>query len=226
MVPSMTQNQWHTVVDGENILLIAKQAGFRNWRTIFDHPKNEAFRQNNPDPYSIHTGDSVWLPEKTPRSSFQCETDKEHRFVVKTLKALLYLVLETNDDIPYANRKYEIWIDGQQYGTEERHTSADGMIKTEIPVVPELELRVWFEGDTDAPTIYTVRTGDLDPIDTIEGIQDRLNNLGYDCGEEHGEIGSETEAALQAFQSDFGLTSTGELDDATRRTLQKEHDLK
>lgn len=225
MASSIPRNQWHTVVAGENILLIAKQAGFRNWQTIFEHQKNQTFRQNNPDPYSIHTGDSVWIPEKMPRPGFKCEVGKEHQFVVKTLKASLYLVLENDDDLSYADRKYEIWINGQQYGNEERRTSGDGVVTGEIPVVPEIELKIWFEGDADEPTTYIVRTGDLDPIDTIAGVQDRLNNLGYDCGDEQGEIGPETKAALQAFQSDFGLAPTGEIDDATRRILQQEHDV-
>ncbi len=225
MTSSIARNQWHIAADGENLLLIAKQAGFRNWRTIFDHPNNKAFKQKNSDPYSIHTGDRVWIPEKMPRSGFKCEVGKEHQFVVKTLKASLYLVLENDDDLSYADRKYEIWINGQQYGNEERRTSGDGVVTGEIPVVPEIELKIWFEGDADEPTTYIVRTGDLDPIDTIAGVQDRLNNLGYDCGDEQGEIGPETKAALQAFQSDFGLTPTGEIDDATRRILQQEHDV-
>jgi peptidoglycan hydrolase-like protein with peptidoglycan-binding domain len=63
----------------------------------------------------------------------------------------------------------------------------------------------------------------LNPIDTVSGIKQRLNNLGYHCGDESEE---ETDAVLEAvlqFQKDNGLKETGEFDDATRAKLESLH---
>ena len=225
MTNSIKQNQWHTVVDSENILLIAKQAGFRSWQTVFNHPKNEDFRQNNPDPYVTRTGDQVWIPKKNPHKGFLCNVGTTNRFVVKTLKSLFHLVMEDEDGIPYVGKNFEILINGQVYGDKERRTSNDGLVSAEVLVSSEFELRIWFEGEANSPTIYTVKTGALDPIDTIEGVQDRLNNLGYDCIGEDGKIGLKTKAALKEFQTDFDLATTGEIDSATLEKLQAEHDI-
>lgn len=67
MAKSIERNQWHKVADGEDMPLIAKLAGFRNWRTIYDHQKNVEFRQKNPTPGILRMGDRLWIPEKTPK---------------------------------------------------------------------------------------------------------------------------------------------------------------
>ena len=52
----------------------------------------------------------------------------------------------------------------------------------------------------------------LTQLTTVEGLQDRLNNLGYYCGEEYGEIGEYTQEAIREFQNDYELLDTGEVD--------------
>jgi hypothetical protein len=86
MVAAFKPNQWHTVANGETMLLIAKQAGFKNWHTLYDHPQNAEFRRSNPDPVSIRVGDRLWIPEKTPSPGFVCGTARKNRFVVKVLE--------------------------------------------------------------------------------------------------------------------------------------------
>ena len=225
METAIQRNQWRIAADGESVPLIAKQSGFRNWRTIFDHPQNAAFRQNNPDPNVIHTGDAVWIPEIAPGPGFVLETGKSHRLVVKAPKIHLHLVLYDEEGAPYSDIPYEIWINDRKYGSENRRTTNAGEVKAEVPVAPELAVVLWVDGEDAKPEVYTVRTGDLDPIDTLEGVQDRLNNLGYDCGDEHGAMGPYTEAALKAFQIDVKLTPTGALDAKTRQQLQYAHDV-
>ena len=46
-------------------------------------------------------------------------------------------------------------------------------------------------------------------IDSIEEIQERLNQLGYACGPVDGTVGIKTLAAIRKFQKDYGLTVDG-----------------
>ena len=55
------------------------------------------------------------------------------------------------------------------------------------------------------------------------GVQGRLSNLGYDCGDEHGELGPVTRSALRAFQETYEMTVNGEADSATREKLQEKY---
>ena len=67
------------------------------------------------------------------------------------------------------------------------------------------------------------RLGEIDPIDSISGLQGRLNNLGFDCGEADGRWGPGTEEALRRYQKHRHLDVTGQPDDATRQTLQNDY---
>src|SRR5437588_767968 len=59
------------------------------------------------------------------------------------------------------------------------------------------------------------------PCDQATGIQQRLNNLGFDCGSEDGEIGDASKEAIKTFQEAYKLDVTGEADDATKNKLKE-----
>ncbi len=50
-------------------------------------------------------------------------------------------------------------------------------------------------------------------------VQGRLKELGHDPGPVDGRLGPQTQAALKAFQTDYGLAATGEIDAETRAAL-------
>ena len=50
-------------------------------------------------------------------------------------------------------------------------------------------------------------------------VQRRLKELGHDPGPIDGRLGPQTQAALKAFQADYGLAATGEIDTETRAAL-------
>jgi len=130
-------------------------------------------------------------------------------------------------------------------------TTSTGAVHQVVPLAQEVQLRVWYDDvlddedededddededqdddDDDVPddasepdyTVIDLHFGHLAPIGTDEGVQDRLNNLGYTCEGEPGE-GSETETALEYFQAEYGLEVTGEADEATRAMLAEVHD--
>jgi N-acetylmuramoyl-L-alanine amidase len=70
---------------------------------------------------------------------------------------------------------------------------------------------------------YPVRVGHLNPIDTVSGQKQRLNNLGYNCGDESED---ETDLFIQAvtqFQGAKKLPETGQMDGATKAKLESLH---
>jgi hypothetical protein len=105
---------------------------------------------------------------------------------------------------------------GDQTGT----TDGDGVLRVFIP--PDASSGKLTIGPDEQ--VYELDFGKLQPIDTIEGVQARLNNLGYPCGPANGEMNDETRTALERFQRRFLLEPTGEIDDATREKLVEVHD--
>ncbi|MCP5420932.1 MAG: N-acetylmuramoyl-L-alanine amidase [Gammaproteobacteria bacterium] len=55
----------HIVQQGENLTVIARKYGFPDWRVIYNHPNNQAFRKRRPDPNKIFPGDQIFIPNKT-----------------------------------------------------------------------------------------------------------------------------------------------------------------
>lgn len=55
--------------------------------------------------------------------------------------------------------------------------------------------------------------------DTIKLVQNTLNNLGYDCGTPDGIAGSKTSSAIQNYQTDKGLSVTGNITDELLNSL-------
>lgn len=219
--------------EDEDWLRIAKVHGFRNWRTIYDHEENAALRERQ-DSLVVSKDDEVFIPEKTPREH-KCETGQRHTFKLPVPTQIVYLVLEDDYGEPFSGLKFEIWADGEKQQQKAERTREDGLIYEEIPLAANVEVRVWFdeesESEPEAYVKYVIQVGHLDPIDTLEGVQDRLNNLGYDCGEEeHGKLGPDgglgelTKQALTAFQIDHGLNATGEIDEDTKKKLLAIHD--
>jgi N-acetylmuramoyl-L-alanine amidase len=50
------------VKKGDNLSSIARANGLKNWRSIYNHQDNKAFRKKRPDPNLIYPGDVIWLP--------------------------------------------------------------------------------------------------------------------------------------------------------------------
>jgi Putative peptidoglycan binding domain len=70
------------------------------------------------------------------------------------------------------------------------------------------------------PGEETKSTGAMGPVNRdLMRVQRRLKELGHDPGPIDGRLGLQTQAALKAFQTDYGLAATGEIDAETRAAL-------
>ncbi len=127
---------------------------------------------------------------------------------------------ETQKDPPVANLNYTLHIGGKVI---EGVTDGDGMIECGIPPGAREALLVLDPG-TPNEWPLPLKLGFLDPVEEPTGVQARLNNLGFHCGEVDGNPGPRTTGALKAFQTQMGLPATGDLDETTRNKLREEHD--
>jgi peptidoglycan hydrolase-like protein with peptidoglycan-binding domain len=69
---------------------------------------------------------------------------------------------------------------------------------------------------------YRLNFGELDPIDEVSGVQQRLNNLGYDCAIT-GELDEQTKDAMSSFRAEKNLPESDAIDDDLRGALVDAH---
>ena len=201
------------IVQGQSIPSVAKDYGFF-WQTLWDHGDNAALKQKRQNPNVLFEGDEVVVPEKELKEVSK-PTEAKHKFKRKgdPLKFKIQLKMMGK---PRKNEDYVLNIDGKLIRGK---TDGEGKIEQSVPGDATggwLRLR-------DGKEQYPVRIGHLDPVDELTGVQQRLNNLGFTCGSEGGELDEGTQAALRSFQSKCKLNVSGEPDDATKAKLKELH---
>ncbi len=202
-----------TVDLGDSIASLAHGAG-HIVKKVWDHPQNSQLKAKRKDPNVLAPGDEVFLPDVELKDE-ACPTDQKHKFKLtgETVKFRLQLMLMNE---PRANMAYVLVIDGKVYqGT----TGGDGRLEHVIPAESKGGTITLNNGKEE----YPIRIGHLNPIDTISGAQQRLNNLGFNAGSEDGESDDELKDAISAFQQKYKLTVTGQMDGATRSKLEQLH---
>jgi hypothetical protein len=219
----------HKVKAGECLSSIAKHYHFRNWRTIYDHPDNEAFRKKRPNPNMIVRGDIIIIPEKKVKEESGA-TEKRNVFKIKAPKTILRIALQSREWQPLQIQKYSLTIDQKNYAVEKDGQGKDG-IEEVIPAdAGEGELTVWFEEPGRVRRYrWHLQIGHLDPVSELTGVQARLRNLGVpgpDAVTPGGEGEAEFKVQLKTFQKRAGLEPSGERDARTLEELAKRHDRK
>ena len=211
----------HTVQQGDCLSSIAKQYGFADWSTIYNYDLNSGFRKLRPNPNILSPGDRLYIPDKTVKSE-PSETAKVHTFQLTTKETRLRLVVRDIDGQPLGGKKYKLIVAG---ATHEGVLPDSALLDQPIPPdALEGELTVWAdESYPEYPDTWTLKLGHLDPIESLSGVQARLNNLGYDCGPVDGVNGPRTKAAVMAFQKNHGLEVDGIPGPKTQSALQGKH---
>jgi hypothetical protein len=196
----------YTVQQGDCISSIAHSYGF-SWETIWNLPENSALKRTRRDPNTLFPGDKVFIPDKRIKWETR-STGARHQFLLKNVPAKFKVRLTRNDE-PVANQPFTLYVDGSP--TQGR-TDGDGFLEMPIPPHAEKGKIVVQEGSHSA--VWEFQFGTVDPIDTEEGIRERLTDMGY---------AAETDlaAAVRAFQEKENLTATGQVDDATREKIKE-----
>ena len=213
---------YHVVIQGECLASIARHYGFANYMTIYSHPANESFRRKRPNPHVIHPGDEIFIPELNRRTENR-DTDQKHRFEVKRAATLLRLIVLGENAEPLAGVPWQLLLGNESYSGE---TGSDGLLEQPIPsdlTTGVLKVEVTTEKGVSSHR-WSLAIGSLDPAEETTGIQARLNNLGFPCGDVDGVLGPKTEAAIRRFQKVNGqLEADGIPGPATRSKLEAAH---
>lgn len=200
--------------EGDSIPSIAFQFGFFP-DTVWNHPDNSSLKSLRGNMNTLEPGDEVAIPDLALRH-LDRSVDQCYRFRRKGVPAIFRLQV-FQDEHPRANQPYTLIIDGVAH----QGTSDDqGVIESPLPPDSrEGTLRI-------GPDNYTIelRFGSLRPNNEIIGWRQRLNNLGYNCGEPSNDLDDLTRDAIRYFQRRMQLTETGEFDDATKARLLELHD--
>ncbi len=198
---------------GETTMSLARKNGFF-WRTIWDHPENAELKAKRKDPNILFEDDEIFLPERKLKEVSK-GSEQEHVFKLKGEPAKIKVQLLKLGK-PRANEDYVFDVNGKII---EGKTDGDGRIEHFIPGDAKSG-KLIFKGGKE---IHHLKLGFLDPLDLIGGVQQRLNNLGYNCGGEVGKLGEKTKKALKKFQGENQLEETGEPDSATKAKLKELH---
>ena len=202
----------YKIKQGDCIERIAYNKGFF-WETLWNHPQNEGLKKKREEPNVLFPGDSLFIPEKTIKTE-SIDTEKLHRFRKKGIPSIIRMVLLDEDDEPLKNIKYILKIDGEIVSGK---TDSEG--KLSHPVNPNVKKGKLIIGEDKDE--YDLEIGHIDPISEINGIQNRLNNLGIFCGKIDGVLGPKTEEDIQEFQVAYGLEVTGKIDEQTKNKLKE-----
>ncbi len=209
-------NIYHTVRAGENIESLAFYYGHFS-DVIWNHPNNASLKDLRRDPDVLEIGDQVFIPSLRLKTVAGA-TNQVHRFQCKNTPSLFrFRPLVFGE--PLIGEKYVLVIDDEM--TIEGSIGENGTITHSVrPDAKRARLTVG-SGVMEFKYYLDLRT--LPPVDTVLGIQARLQQMGIYNGELDGKDNPETQSALAVFQERQGLEPTGKIDEKTKQKLLKHH---
>lgn len=212
--------QQHTVVQGDTILRIARQYGYKSSIALYNHPSNAEFKAIRPDPNLIFPGDIITIPAKKEKF-MPLRASSINTFVVQNEKEYFRLQISYEDGEDITGKRMVLNIGSQ---TIETLLPSDGLIEVELNSNDALTgtVDLYLKEDASTPSkSFSVRVGNLDPIDTLSGVQGRCNLLGFDCGVVDGIMGKKTRVGVKEFQYEHELEVDGIPGPKTKAALKQ-----
>jgi hypothetical protein len=210
----------YVVKQGDHLSKIAREWGFADYQTIWNHPNNAELKQKRKNPHVLYPGDTLFIPDLGTREE-ACDTEQRHTFVAQQSPLMLRLVLEDVYENPVANAKCDLIIDADQH-----QMTTDNHGRIEKAISPTAHDSVLMVRDSQTPNqnlALQVKIGDLDPVEEISGQQARLHNLGYYTGAVSGVDERRMRLAIEEFQCEHGLLVDGICGPKTQAKLKEVH---
>jgi Putative peptidoglycan binding domain len=208
----------YTMKEGDCVSSVAHENGFFAG-TIWNDDANEGLRKTRDNMNVLSPGDVLVIPDKQSRTETRA-TGARHVFRRRGVPARLRVQI-CREGEPLASRPFRVDVDD---GAKVISGTTDGNGMIDVAIDPSARKAHVSVGEGADARSYDLDLGHMRPLDDVAGVQDRLRNLGFDCGDERGEIGPNTQEALRAFQASQGLNPSGEVDAATRSKLTAMHD--
>lgn len=209
----------HVVKQGECLSSIAAKHGFASWKTIYDAPENSQFRHDRPDPNLIYPGDNVFIPDKGGKKD-DAPVDNKHKYKKHSTKTYLRIFMKDFTGDPLVGLRYRLKVGAQ---VTDGTLGDDGKLEEPIsPTATDANLTLWVEEEpVERRYNWALKIGALDPVETVRGVQARLNNLAHDSGKVDGIIGPITKGATIEFQQKYELDDDGIAGPITKGKLKE-----
>lgn len=211
----------HTVKQGENLARIAKQYGFKDINTIWEHPQNESLRNDRTSPDILYPGDVVHIPDKKP-FKIKLSTNKVHTLVVRQAPPqVIDLTLKNFQGKAWRDQSFELVCGEQIIEGQLDHTGRIKVVLEDIDE-PTAELNVFLKGADRPSHQFTLKLNELDPWDKTPGIKARCNALGFNCGPVDHKEDDHLASGIRRFQRSQAIEVTGNADFQTQFALMKQ----
>jgi Putative peptidoglycan binding domain len=200
------------VQKGDCVQSLSKKFGLLP-NKIWNHPNNRDLRNQRQDPFVLLKGDLLFIPDKQLGDK-SAPTDQTHKYVVtRSLTNLRVKLLDEEEAI--ANTPCTLTVNGTAYSGS---TDGDGLFEHSIPADAATAVLV-----VENNFSIELRLGELDPVDTVTGLQQRLTNLGYFDGPVNGQVDEGTRTAILRWQQDNDLEPSGKPDSQTQASLKGQY---
>lgn len=204
----------HTVRSGDCISSLALRFN-TTWQAIWYAAENDDLRRRRSDPNVLFPGDVLEVPEPRAKQA-ACATDARHKFRRLGVPVFLKLRLLDAAHSPLGNLDYVLEVDGNRKSGK---SDGNGFLKQAIP--PDAERATLSYKSDGQEIVFELELGGIDPLAEAPGTQQRLENLGFKCGEPDQD--DMLRDAVRGFQQVHGLDVSGELDERTKAKLQEIH---
>mgnify|MGYP000322776805 CR=1 FL=1 len=231
MMYSESQLDWPYVesleADNAKLLEAASELNLTNYS------QDKHFKNADGDMGSIEDAllDQYFDPEEHEYQVVS-EKGKDLRGYRDTLVPVVYLqpqgdffMLEVQDEDGRAvrDKTFALVIGDKEFAGQ---LDTKGQLKFVVPEgIPggNGNVKIWAEGDDSEPEIipFKVNAESLADVSTIEGVQARCNNLGFDAGVVDGINGKKTKNAVKGFQSTYDLDVDGIAGPKTQKKMKK-----
>jgi hypothetical protein len=198
----------YVVKQGDHLTKIALSFGVDPEET-WNHTRNAELRARR-EPNLLAPGDILYVPPSR-RQGLPFTEGATNRYRATVPRAPLRIGFQAAGKA-IADEPFEIRGLGRPLTGA---TDGSGVLCIEVPVHMR-EIDVHF---TRLDVVFPVLVGDMNPVDELSGIRKRLEQLGYYRGFETIEADVRDRLAIESFQRQSGIESTGELDEATKKAL-------
>ena len=203
------------VRQGDSIISLSKRYGIPVDK-ILNHPDNSPLRERKRNASILFPGDRITIPDKELKEE-DGATEQRHRFRCNNRTSWLRAKFLRKGE-PRSGEPYLLIVDGKDF---RGNLDSQGKLEARVPCdAKEAIVLLGREGEQER---HALKIGHVDPLSETSGIQQRLKNLGFFCGNENNEVGPRTRSALRRFQEKQGLQVTGEMDEETRNRLRDVH---